>query len=215
MLQREELLRVFEEYICDSYGMRKRSAFQENLVYDDMVMKLRRIDEAYDIEKKISEKEIELKRLKTDLAKNRMLMSKSLNASRRNYPVGIFNACVCVLRKAQDITMSVSAKEFVKHKPLIRLEGKAIVKESVKRRYNYRSRVKVIRKYDCDGVKMKNNSKVNEVIERVVPNWEWKKPGEITVTVRTDEKDEMKVFEFYEPSITPNPMQRFLKRVAG
>lgn len=179
--------------------MGKRSVDQENLVYDDLVNKLRCVDEAYAIERNIDVMEKELKRLKIELSKNKMLMVKSLNASRRNYPEGIFNACVNVLRKAQNIIVSVSTVEMVKHRPLIRLEGKAVIKTIVNRRSTYQGQVKAGKRSNwnmmMNEVKNKDNmnKKVSRIAKKVVPHWDWKKPGEIAVLIESDEHSEKRV----------------------
>lgn len=211
---------MFEEYICDNYGMGKRSVCQENLVYDDMVIKLKCIDEAYEIERKITEKEIELKRLKIELENSKKLMLKSLNVSKRNYPEGIFITCVNVLQAAQDIIESISAVESVKHKPLMKLEGKAIVKTGVKRKSTNQRKIRLVKRLNwsmvVNEIKVKNDlnseaSRIGRIAKKVVPHWDMKKPGEIAVTIES----ERKVFELYEPSINPHPLQRYFMRVAG
>lgn len=218
-------MRWFEECLCEKYGMARHSGTGTNLVYDDMVAKLKHINDAYSIEKEIELTKSKLRQLKGDLKRKRSVMVKSMNTSKRNYPNGIFITCIEVLQMAQSVVRSTSEVEVVKHNELVSLKSYADSGKSDVRKGKKVGVKRVIKNENLKWTKREwkialrmtkdRNARENIVVKSERPIWDLKRPGEINVRTTNGERIENEVFRLYTPSTVPHPMSRFLTRIAG
>lgn len=215
--------KVFEDYICGGYNMGRRSEGHVNFVYDDMVAKLECIDDTYRIEKEIDEVKTKLKDLRKELAKRKAFILKSVKASRRNNPEGIFNASMDVLVVAQGFVSDIASLSGIKHESLELIGTKMLKKnqgssDGVKKR-----KTKALIPDAMDKEKwrfilesVKRNNEVIEVINqkgkgRIFPLWDKREPNVIRIV--SSERGRSKKFELYKPSMSTNPFVNFMHRL--
>lgn len=220
-LQRENLLRNFETYVCNVFNMGRKSEGHTNFVVDDMSASLDCLNHAYEIECEIEATETRLKGLREERVKNKKQMSKIYNRSKRNFPKRMFGTYVDVIEAAQMMLDGIAKSNVEENEHPVTMIGNAEEKESskltTKRRRCPTKRslgLKSIWNLGLRKVKEKNDLTERgkaSVSGKAVPIWDKNKPGEIKIS--SDGAMSERVFEVYQPSYTPNPFEDFMMKM--